>query len=167
MSICRSAIMNVPSCEYESPANRGRIAYGPYRLSYFERSITAIAGAFVLALLIAARCLEPSTAGMGTHQQLGLPPCTFVALLGTPCPSCGMTTSWALVTRFRLTEAAEVNAGGFILALIALAYVPVSCYLSFTGRSTRGGWFSLGLAICLTAALAIAVIQWSIRLFGT
>ena len=34
---------------------------------------------------------------MGTHQQLGLPPCNFVTLTGYPCPACGMTTSFALL----------------------------------------------------------------------
>ncbi len=30
-----------------------------------------------LAMLAVATQLEPSAAGLGTHQQLGLPPCSF------------------------------------------------------------------------------------------
>ena len=36
---------------------------------------------------------------MGTHTQLGMLPCNFVILTGRPCPSCGMTTSFALLVR--------------------------------------------------------------------
>ncbi|MBI1756171.1 MAG: DUF2752 domain-containing protein [Fimbriimonas ginsengisoli] len=38
--------------------------------------------------------LQPSHAGHGTHQLLGLPPCPSVLLFDRPCPGCGMTTSW-------------------------------------------------------------------------
>lgn len=33
--------------------------------------------------------------GHGTHQQLGLPPCGWVIAFDAPCPTCGMTTSFA------------------------------------------------------------------------
>ena len=75
-----------------------------------------------------------------------------------------MTTSWSLVADGRLLEAAQINAGGFLLALIAIAYLPASCYFFFTGRASRGGWFSLTLAIGLVVALVVACIQWGFRL---
>lgn len=137
-----------------------------YSLSKSNRALAAAAAVGVLALLITARCLEPSATGIGTHQQLGLPPCTSVVLFGVRCPSCGMTTSWALATRGRLLESMQINAGGFLLVLIAIAYLPASCYFLFKGKSSRGGWFSLALAIALISALAIAIIQWCIRLAG-
>src|SRR5437016_1117396 len=34
-----------------------------------------------------------------THRGLGLPPCTFYEQTRLPCPSCGMTTSFALLIR--------------------------------------------------------------------
>ncbi|MEZ6137102.1 MAG: DUF2752 domain-containing protein [Pirellulaceae bacterium] len=135
-----------------------------YPLSRTLRWTSLLAGAGVLTLLITARILEPSAAGYGTHQQLGLPPCTSVALFNMRCPACGMTTSWALMVRGRWIESATVNAGGFLLSLIALAYLPISCYFFFWGRSSRRGWVSLALAIGLMAALIVAIVQWCVHM---
>jgi hypothetical protein len=137
-----------------------------YPLSKPTRALTLLAGIGTLALLTTARILEPASDGLGTHQQLGLPPCTSIYLFGVRCPSCGMTTAWALTTRGLWIEALQVNAGGFLLALIALAYLPASCYFFLSGRSSRGGWFSLSLAISLMVALAVATLQWCFRVWG-
>ncbi|HOF18144.1 MAG TPA: DUF2752 domain-containing protein [Phycisphaerae bacterium] len=45
------------------------------------------------ALLVAAWSLSPQAGGTGTHVQMGLPGCSFLARTGYPCPSCGLTTS--------------------------------------------------------------------------
>lgn len=137
----------------------------PLSLSTTWRVLSGLSGVCVLAILITARCLEPSGDGFGTHQQLGLPPCTSVALFGMKCPSCGMTTSWSLATRGEFIEAGRVNCGGLLLAVIALAYLPASCYFTWRGRSTRG-WFSLALGISILTSLAIAIVQWLWRLYS-
>ena len=133
-------------------------------LSKSLRVLAGLSGLAVLAILFTARTLEPASVGFGTHQQLGLPPCTSVALFGIRCPSCGMTTSWSLATRGEILEAARVNGGGLLLAIIALAYLPASCYFTWRGRSTRGGWFSLALGVSILTSLAIAIAQWLWRL---
>jgi hypothetical protein len=61
-----------------------------------------------------------------THLQLGLPPCTFRALTGVPCPSCGMTTSFALLMHGDLENSLRANAVGTLLALFGLAVIPWS-----------------------------------------
>ena len=63
------------------------------------------------ALFTVAVCLNPyrhdgSARRMETHMQLGLPECTFKHVTGLPCPSCGMTTSFALTMRGDLLDAA-------------------------------------------------------------
>jgi Protein of unknown function (DUF2752) len=134
-------------------------------LPSFIRWLALVAGISMLSLLIVARLLTPALTGLGTHQQLGLPPCTSLMLWGMPCPACGMTTSWAYATRGQLIAAAQVNCGGMMLSLIALAVVPASCYFFITGRATRGRWFSTALAICLVLALGLATIQWIVRIW--
>ncbi len=128
------------------------------------RALSLVSGILVAGLLVTARGLEPSRTGRGTHQQLGLPPCTSIVLFGAPCPACGMTTSWALFTRCQIAVAAESNLGGLMLAIIGLATIPANCYFCLFGTATRGGWYSLLLACSLLFALLVSTIQWAVNL---
>ena len=59
-----------------------------------------------------------------THRQLGLPECTFKSITKLPCPSCGMTSAFALLVRGDLWNALRANAVGAGLALLGAAFVP-------------------------------------------
>ena len=135
------------------------------RLPASLRWLCLSAGVVLLALLVVARCLEPSPSGLGTHQQLGFPACTTILVWGMPCPTCGMTTSWALVVRGEMAAAARANLGGFLLAIIAIGYLPASCYFFINGRATSGHWFSQLLAIGVTAAFCVTLLQWAVRVW--
>ncbi len=72
-----------------------------------------------------ARGLEPDPRGHGTHEQLGLAPCGFLARTGRPCPGCGVTTSLALLARGRLRAAAlhqPLGPASFAALLAAAAW---------------------------------------------
>jgi hypothetical protein len=79
------------------------------------------------ATLAIARCLQPSAAGVGTHVQLGLPPCRFLALTGIPCPSCGLTTSFAFAAHFEFEEAFVASPFGLLLFFAVVLAMPVLC----------------------------------------
>src|SRR5262249_32861587 len=49
---------------------------------------------------------------METHRQLGLPPCSFLEVVGVPCPACGMTTSFSLLMHGDLWGSLRANAVG-------------------------------------------------------
>jgi hypothetical protein len=57
------------------------------------------------SVLCIAAVLTPAAAGVGTHRQLGLAPCTMLAATGWPCPMCGMTTTFALLAHLRPVDA--------------------------------------------------------------
>lgn len=89
-----------------------------------------LAVAFGSALiLVIARLLHPSPGGLGTHEQLGLPPCPFLLLTGIPCPSCGLTTSFALAARFELLSAFATQPFGLIAFCLTLLALPLSIFL--------------------------------------
>jgi hypothetical protein len=144
-----------------SPAPFG-LAAGRWR--WYERSLLVVAGGCLLALLAMAAWLSPSPEGMGTHQQLGLPPCTFVAWLGIRCPSCGMTTSWSHMLRGNVLGAMRANAGGALLAITAAA-----CGPWLLGSGLLGRWLGspprewLTIAVGLTIVI-VTLVQWTLRI---
>ncbi|OHB70079.1 MAG: hypothetical protein A2V70_16990 [Planctomycetes bacterium RBG_13_63_9] len=115
-------------------------------------------------LLAVAAIVEPDARGLGTHQRFGFPPCTFRVLFGRPCPSCGMTTSWAHLVRGQPVRAAECNAGGSLLGLLAVVSTPwllISAargrWLGWTPNSTVVAWVAVGVVL-------VTLIGWAIRL---
>ncbi len=114
-------------------------------------------------LLWTASQLTPSGAGLGTHQQLGLPPCSTRILFDLRCPACGMTTSWAHLMRGQVVQAATANVGGCLLGFMALATVPAAAWMA--ARGDRPGTRTvMGVAIGLLATLAVTLVDWALRL---
>lgn len=137
----------------------------PRQLASWYARLSAVAVMLgLVGVLLTARMLQPNSSGFGTHQQLGLPPCTTIAMWGVRCPACGMTTAWSYAMRGQWTEAWHANAGGLALALIALAYIPTFCYYVAQGYWSRHGWLSFSLALSLSAALLAALAQWLVRI---
>jgi hypothetical protein len=131
----------------------------------YQRLLLAALGFVLIGLLVIARVLTPSPADLGTHQQLGLPPCTFRVLFGLPCPTCGMTTAWAYLVRGEALAALHANCGGMLLALLAVLAVPWSLVSALRGRWT--GWTPDGTttAWISTTLLILILLQWAWRLW--
>ncbi len=108
--------------------------------------------------------LEPDPEGFGTHRQLGLPPCTVREALGVPCPSCGMTTSFAHFVRGQWIQAAQANAAGLLLAVLCAVQIPFALKFCITGRFRSVDSASEIFLACLAAVTLAAVIQWGVRL---
>ncbi len=123
-------------------------------LSTSTRGAWAGLAALLLALLAMAAWLDPSPSGRGTHQQLGLPPCTFLFLFDRPCPACGMTTSWSYVMHGDWDAACRANLGGTLLALLAIS---VACGALAIAASGRRRWVP-GERTWALLALTLAVI---------
>jgi len=122
-------------------------------------------GLLIIAILLVmglglARWLEPSPSGIGTHRQLGLPACTIQALFGGRCPSCGMTTAWALAMRLRFHEALHANVAGTLLWGQAMLSVPYLLLMVLIRRDPMGGFFSTATIWGVMSSFALAVILW-------
>ena len=116
-------------------------------------------------MLALARWLEPAPVGYGTHRQLGFPSCTFVQIFGQVCPSCGMTTSWALMMRGRIGDAFTTNAGGSLLAITAIVTTPW-----LLGSAARGRWWLVApkertILMLVVAIALITILDWVRRIY--
>ena len=129
------------------------------------RMLAAVIALLPITALAVARALEPSSSGLGTHHQLGLPPCSMRVLLGIRCPGCGMTTSWSHFTRGNWQQSLETNVGGFCFALLAIWIAYLATVTTVTARPpspSQQKWVALiGAGIFL-----VSLIQWAHRLVG-
>lgn len=122
------------------------------------------AGALVvLSLLATAASLRPDPRGQGTHEQLGLPPCTFRVLFGKRCPSCGMTTAWAYFMQGQPLRALQTSVGGTVLAGLALAGSLGALGVAAVGR--KPAWRPSERLIVGTALALVALVlgEWGLR----
>jgi hypothetical protein len=133
-------------------------------LSGRDRLTASVLALGLLALLAVAAFLKPDPRGLGTHQQFGLPPCTFRFFFGRPCPSCGMTTSWAHLVRGQLIGALRASVGGTLLGTLAMVSVPWLVVSAARGRWL--GWAPNGTTVgwVASAILLVTLIDWGIRL---
>lgn len=127
------------------------------------RLLMLAAAVFLAAPLVIATRLEPSASGIGTHQQLGLPPCTAQMLWAVRCPACGMTTSWSHFVRGQFVLSMHANVAGTLLAVITCTAVVVLLSGAASGKMPRRGWL-VAAAWAMVTTLVIATGDWAWRL---
>jgi hypothetical protein len=135
-------------------------------LSRRSRFLTALVGAGLLGTLVLAGLLRPDPRGSGTHQQLGLPPCTLTVVAGIPCPACGMTTSWALVTKGRPLDALATHVTGTLLAVVALVAGMGATIVAVRGKRLAWQPGETAAAIGALALAGLVLVEWMFRLFA-
>lgn len=130
-----------------------------------ERLIAAGIAILAVSPLVVASVLEPSSDGLGTHRQLGLPACSWVAGFGLPCPSCGMTTAFSFAARGELGAAFATQPAGALLAVLAAVVGVVAAWTAATGSRIwtlmwaamdRRAWWSLLGVVALAWIYKIA-----------
>jgi hypothetical protein len=135
-------------------------------LSRRARFLAAFAGVGLLAALLLASQLQPDPRGWGTHEQLGLPPCTFLSVVGIRCPACGMTTAWANVTHGRPLDALKANASGALLAVVALAAGVWTLSAAARGRWPAWRPTEMTMALGAVALTGMVLCEWTLRVLA-
>jgi hypothetical protein len=136
----------------------GRSPASPKRADGSTRVTSAIVAMFATAILVVAWVLQPSADGLGTHRQLGLPACGWIASADLPCPTCGMTTAFSHAAHGDLPSSFRAQPLGMMLAvgtaIVALAGVWTACSGSMLAPflaamlGPRLGW-TLGVLLLL------------------
>jgi hypothetical protein len=124
----------------------------------------ALMAVFAVAIWLNPYNDDGSPRRMATHQNMGLPPCTFYASTGLPCPSCGMTTSFSLLMHGDVANSLRANAVGTLLAVFCLVLIPW-CLVSAVCRRTL---FLHSVERALTGVvlvfLSLMLLRWGIVL---
>ncbi|MBT8469616.1 MAG: DUF2752 domain-containing protein [Deltaproteobacteria bacterium] len=120
-----------------------------------------VAGA--IAVLAVALAIQPDVRGYGTHTQLGLPPCGFLLLTGSPCPGCGLTTAFAHGIRGQWSLAASANPLGLALFFIVSACIPLGLAAALRSWSIGEVVDRFGLNRWALAVAGCAIVVWVVR----
>lgn len=136
-------------------------ASGPAR---DDRLFWAAVGAAALAVLGLARFLQPDPSGLGTHTQLGLPPCLFLLLTSLPCPACGLTTAFAHMARLQPMAALRAHMLGVPLFALTVLAVPLSVCACACGWPAIAVLERLRVGRLAVIIAVAALLHWIARL---
>lgn len=126
------------------------------RAAGLERVAWAVVAAGALVVLFLAMRLAPDPRGVGTHEQLGLPPCGLVATFGVPCPSCGFTTTFTLAAHGRLLRAFINQPFGLLLFVGTVLAVPIGV----VGATKGVSWLLLMDRLPLGRIVLVTFLLW-------
>jgi hypothetical protein len=135
------------------------------RLSIGGRILASVLAMSCLTVLCIARLLTPSPEGVSTHTELNMEPCYFLAHTGIPCPSCGMTTSFAWFARGNLAASFYIQPMGCVLAIICAAGFWIGVYIAATGRPAHRLLNRLPVMPAVIGLLVFAAAAWGWKIF--
>lgn len=141
------------------------LSRSPNLASLSLRLVWAGVAVVCAAVLVLAVQLRPDIRGMGTHQQLGLAPCGFVFWTrGLPCPTCGMTTAFALMMHGHPWASFITQPLGAILCLATAALLGYAVRVAVTGRQWQVDWERIG-PVRLTLGIGLLlVLSWGFKI---
>jgi len=148
----------------QHPELRDSSKFGP-PIRPVTRWLLAVMALLMLVGFGVASSLTPSPAGLGTHQQLGLPPCSILSITNIPCPTCGMTTSFSHFVRGEWASSAKANTSGFLLACGCLLFLPWSMVSVTLGRIWLFRRIDTPIACLIPGWLILVFLEWGWRNF--
>ena len=124
----------------------------------------ALIAVFAVAIWLKPYDDDGAPLRMATHRQMGLPPCTFFATTGLPCPSCGMTTSFSLLMHGDVVNSLRANAVGTLLALFCLMLIPWCLASAVWKRTLFVRSVERMLTLAVLGFLSLMLLRWGIVL---
>jgi hypothetical protein len=134
------------------------------RIGKTTRFLLVAFALILVGILGVASRLEPDPKGFGTHTQLGLLPCAFRVAMGRPCPTCGMTTSFAWFVRANLVQSWRANPSGSLIAATSLVLIPWLLVVAVWGRPWPFRYLEQPLVGLSVAVVALTLISWSVQM---
>lgn len=152
------------------PADRARRAARTRRLVRAALAGVALVlgGVFAAALWIRPYDETGAPLTMASHTQLGMPPCNFVELTGKPCPSCGMSTSFALLVRGDVRASLRANWVGTVICVLWAGALVWAAAGAVKGRIVLipSHRLEAALTVLVGVVLALMLSRWAAVLLG-
>ncbi len=156
--------MNPPSITEPTPKSEPILDVAPVLAGSVRGALLGIAlallGVFTLAALINPYAPDGTARTMGTHTQLGLTDCGFYLVTGVPCPSCGMTTSFALLVRGDVVNSLRANFAGTLLAGLCLLAIPWCLIGAWCGRTPFIRSLEWTFLVLVVVFAALTLVRW-------
>jgi len=127
-----------------------------------------------LGVLVVALLLHPSPEGLGTHRQMLFlgphgtappPACEMLRITGIPCPTCGMTTSFAWFVRGNWLASFYVQPMGFVLALGTGALFWANLFMALTGSPLHRLLGQIRGLYWIVVLMGFAIAAWGWKIF--
>ena len=116
------------------------------------------------ALLGVALYLQPISAGVGTHEQLGLPQCGWITAANLPCPTCGMTTAWSHTVRGELPSAFLAQPMGMLLAISTVLVAIGALISAATGYSFNALLYRYAPSKVIIVIVVLTLTSWGFKI---
>lgn len=134
-------------------------------------TLVLFAGGLATVFYIATRVNPYDANGnplrMASHQTLGMPACRFKEMTGMPCPSCGMTTSFAHLVRGDVWNSLRANWVGTGLAVFCAFLIPWCLASAVRGRYLGVRRLEAVLAFLVGLFTVVMLGRWGVVLLLT
>lgn len=134
-------------------------------LNRTQRILTMLLATGIVVVFGTAVWLTPDPRGFGTHQQLGMPPCTFRTMTGFNCPHCGLTTSFSWFVRGQFSNSLKANPVGVLLALASIVVLIWSLVVSIHGTFVISNEPGRDLLVGFGIWVLLSIVVWLLRLY--
>ena len=126
----------------------------------------AIIAVAVCVIFLAAAWVTPNQRGVGTHHQLGLPTCGWIIAADIPCPTCGMTTSFAHAVRGQFLQSLFAQPMGLVLAIVTFLTGIIASITAITGRSLALIWMPYCARKYIILLGIFALLAWGFKILA-
>ncbi|MEM8757577.1 MAG: DUF2752 domain-containing protein [Planctomycetota bacterium] len=134
------------------------------RLPAAARLLAALVAVGAAVLLGVSAGLSAADEGHGTHEQLGLPACTWAKQFDAPCMTCGMTTAFTHAADGDLVSSFVTQPMGMLLAVLTAAGFWVALHAAITGSLLAPLLARLLTGRTLIVAGVLAAAAWGYKL---
>ncbi len=139
----------------------------PFPMPFWERLVLLLLVTVLVYVLSLLASLEPDPRGMGTHEQLGMAPCSWPIQYDMPCPTCGVTTSAVALLHLDPLTAFRIQPFGALFTLAGIWFGLLALRHVVRGRSlfARMAFWPWSWILVTATVVLLGSWSWKIAVF--